>query len=379
MPTLPLTATVTDASGASASATVAVTVFTVTTPSTVTDLVVMSVTPNSVTLSFTEVNDGTGAPASYDLRSAAGPLTWGTAIDAALVTGTTIGAKRTVTVAGLASATAYQFQLVAFRGTLNVNAVFGQLSNLAAGTTTGLVVPPPPVGGAWPNEPAGLTLVTEQPFSLAIPASQADVALADGWHVIFNGLGLTRTASQADAPFSPPSVLQSTYPTGYHDGAAPGTLWHALPNLTTVYAGFWVKVQAPWQGHQSSGVNKLGYVFAGSAGSCFICFYGSPPGPYQLRLFPQFAGVSQDRWFTQNVATPPFTIGVWHRVEWMLTKAGSLRWALDGVLTGDYSGVPMPAPPFTEYGVTPVWGGSSGETKREDDAMWFDHLRIAGS
>src|SRR2546427_10191402 len=76
-----------------------------------------------------------------DVRWAAGALTWSAATAVAqgsckvLLAGTVIGARRSCTVLGLAAAKAYQFQLVAFRGTLNVNAVFGGLSNTAAGST----------------------------------------------------------------------------------------------------------------------------------------------------------------------------------------------------------------------------------------------------
>ena len=100
-----------------------------------------SVTPNSVTLSFTEVNNGADQPASYDIRYAAGSLSWASAASvsqgtcASPLAGTTIGVTRTCTVLGLASSTSYQFQLVAFRGTLNVDAVFGAFSNIASGTT----------------------------------------------------------------------------------------------------------------------------------------------------------------------------------------------------------------------------------------------------
>ena len=120
---------------------------TVTNPGMVADLAVTSVTDSSVTLAFTEVNDGTGRPASYDIRWAAGALTWASATDVARgscatpVSGSAIGARRTCTVLGLAARTAYQFQVVAFRGTLNVNAVFGGLSNLASGTTTASTAP----------------------------------------------------------------------------------------------------------------------------------------------------------------------------------------------------------------------------------------------
>src|SRR5207247_519348 len=109
-------------------------------------------TDTSVTLSFTEVNDGTGQPASYDIRSAVGSLSWGSAADTAQRTctgalaGTAIGAKRACTVSGLVAGTDYQFQLIAFRGTLNVNAVFGALSNVAAGTTAVAAVTAGPPG-----------------------------------------------------------------------------------------------------------------------------------------------------------------------------------------------------------------------------------------
>jgi uncharacterized protein YjdB len=118
-----------------------------TNPGTVTGLSVASRTDRSVTLSFTEVGDGAGLPASYDVRFMAAPLTWGQATSVTQGTcrtplaGTAIGAQRSCTVEGLAASTSYQFQLVAFRGTLNVNAVFGSLSNVASGTTTASTAP----------------------------------------------------------------------------------------------------------------------------------------------------------------------------------------------------------------------------------------------
>jgi len=137
--------------GQSGSATVAVTV-SATAPGTVGDLTVAATTDSSVTLRFTEVDGGTGAPASYDIRYATGStLSWGANTSsvsrgtcATPVAGTAVGASRTCTVLGLVAATTYSFELVAFRGTLTVNAVFGALSNVATGTTTGGTPPPPP-------------------------------------------------------------------------------------------------------------------------------------------------------------------------------------------------------------------------------------------
>ncbi|HEY6159337.1 MAG TPA: Ig-like domain-containing protein, partial [Gemmatimonadales bacterium] len=46
-------------------------------PGTVTDLSEVGVSDTGVTLAFTEVDDGTGQPASYDVRYAVGTLVWG--------------------------------------------------------------------------------------------------------------------------------------------------------------------------------------------------------------------------------------------------------------------------------------------------------------
>src|SRR3989441_101346 len=135
------TATITATSEGVAS-TAATTVTAPTNPGTVTDLAVVGVADTGVTLAFTEVTDGTGLPASYDVRYQVGTITWGSTAPSATrgtcttpVAGTAIGAKRTCTVLGLTPATAYQFQLTEFRGTLNLNAIFGGLSNIAGATT----------------------------------------------------------------------------------------------------------------------------------------------------------------------------------------------------------------------------------------------------
>src|SRR3954471_8648245 len=113
----------------------------ITKPGTVADLAVAGATDSSVTLSFIEVNDGNGSPASYAVRFAVGSIAWGSATDvksgscAVPMQGGTIGAKRSCQVRGLAPSTGYQFQLVPFSGTLDVDAVFGALSNVVSATT----------------------------------------------------------------------------------------------------------------------------------------------------------------------------------------------------------------------------------------------------
>src|SRR6266704_3165229 len=98
------TATIT-ATSEGQSGTAAITI-TATNPGTVTDLAVTGVTDSSVSLSFTEVTNGAGQPASYDIRWAVGTISWGSATSVARgtcatpVAGSAIGAKRSCTVLG---------------------------------------------------------------------------------------------------------------------------------------------------------------------------------------------------------------------------------------------------------------------------------------
>ena len=119
-------------------------------PGTVSDLNVGATTDASATLSFTQVDDGTGQPAKYEVRYAAPPMTWGSATSvaagscAAPFAGTATSGGISCNVAGLSAATSYNFQVISFRGALNAGAVFGGVSNVASGSTTGGTPPPPP-------------------------------------------------------------------------------------------------------------------------------------------------------------------------------------------------------------------------------------------
>jgi len=117
-------------------------------PGAVSDLAVAGTTSSAATLAFTEVDDGTGQPAKYEVRWTPGTtLSWGSAANVANgscatpIAGTTIGAKRTCTVLGLAAGTAYAFELVAYRGTLGQGPTFGGLSNVVTTTTAASSAP----------------------------------------------------------------------------------------------------------------------------------------------------------------------------------------------------------------------------------------------
>ena len=201
--------------GKSGTATVTVTAppTTVTKPGTVTDLRVASVTDTGVTLAFTEVTNGSGGAASYDIRSVPGnTLTWGAGAPsvsrgtcATPVAGTTVGAQRTCTVLGLAGSTAYSFQLVAFRGTLKVNAVFGALSDVVTGTTAAAAARP-------------VATVSVSPATASVPVGgtvQLSATPKDSLGRALTGLAVTWTRSNAG--------VASVSATGLVTGVGAGT------------------------------------------------------------------------------------------------------------------------------------------------------------
>lgn len=113
-------------------------------PGTVTTLSASGYTSTSASLTWTEVDDGTGEPALYSVRYHLHPIGWGWGQATAVlegtckspVVGTGIGKKITCTVDGLSPSTKYDFQLVSYRGSSwDGTIVYGDLSNVATGTT----------------------------------------------------------------------------------------------------------------------------------------------------------------------------------------------------------------------------------------------------
>jgi hypothetical protein len=84
------------------------------------DLTITDRTRNSLTVTWTQVDDGTGEPALYRVKYSKPPLAWGDASnvffpDCHRIEGDGIGAEATCTIERLEPATTYDVQLKAFR------------------------------------------------------------------------------------------------------------------------------------------------------------------------------------------------------------------------------------------------------------------------
>ena len=154
-------------------------------PGQVTDLAVTATSDSGVTLTFTEVTDGFGQPASYDVRDATDSFSWASATSvttgtcATPMAGVAIGATRDCSVLGLTPGTTYTFQLVAFRGTISQNPVYGARSNQVSGTTTDTVAPGVPVATVTVS-PASAAILVGGKVQLAAAARDSAANVLTG-------------------------------------------------------------------------------------------------------------------------------------------------------------------------------------------------------
>jgi uncharacterized protein YjdB len=183
-------------------------------PGAVSDLTVGETTDVSALLSFTQVDNAMGQPAQYDVRYAVGSMSWGSGTSvasgtcAAPIAGTGVGSTFSCTVLALLPSTSYNFQVVAFRGDMTRNAVFGALSNVAAGSTRP-TTPPNPV----------VTAVTVSPASASV-AVGATSALQATVKDQFGNLMIGQTVTWSSNNATAATVSSSGVVTGVAAGSA---------------------------------------------------------------------------------------------------------------------------------------------------------------
>jgi len=259
------------------------------------------------------------------------------------------------------------------------------LFSAAGCSATSSVLPSCGQGGAaprgavgWLNQPAGLTVLTDEPF---------DAVSENGWRFTrrqtINGSGVS-LALDSSAAFSPPHVLRFTYGIGFPGGQDPGVVAYdpAAP-VRDVYVGLWWKPSNPWQNHVASGVNKVAFWFgAGSSGDIALIMFRSDSA-YTLQVVPEFPITKDVRRLTPNVAATPVSLGAWHQLEWHvkystspISPDGVTEWWLDGSLQGRYVDLRIPGAGFSEFQIAPTWGGVEG-AKTEVDMYCFDHARVS--
>ncbi len=268
---------------------------------------------------------------------------------------------------------------------------------ILAGCSSSVAPSPSTPGATWPNEPPGMTVVSDWGFDQPPPLS-GDVPIpgSPGWSVVY-GLpadplrGTVALVADTTAPVSPPNVYDVVYPEGMVEGFAPTTvyyprtasgitarvrrvLWADREGLASpeAYVGLWWKPSSPFDLGPNG--NKIAFLFNGggaTGGQQFLILL--PDG--RLHVLPEYPG--DYRWRNPNVTATAVALGRWHRIEWHSNiRTGLLEWWLDGILQGRHEDVKN-AYDFDVFKLSPTWGGNTGARKRETDHYWFDHVRLS--
>ncbi|MGH7532293.1 MAG: Ig-like domain-containing protein [Gemmatimonadales bacterium] len=266
-------------------------------------------------------------------------------------------------------------------GNLTVTAASGGKSGSASITVA--VLAPPPQSGSWPNEPSGMTLYNDQPWSTW-----------GAWQLNDNQSGNSILSTVSDAPFSPSGVFEDIFPVGTPGGGggiSPGRPDFYFPTSsmpTEVYVGLWAKLSNPYQPH-SSGVQKLMYITDNndiSFSALWLEIYGTQ-APMRVSMVDQFTVACPTVRFDPNVTQTPINPGEWHRYEVDFKMASSpsandgvMRVWVDGVLNISATNVcslGAGSSRLERVALSGMWGGA-GDSKTEIDYLWYDHTRVSG-
>ena len=287
-----------------------------------------------------------------------------------------IGATRTCTVLGLASSTSYQFQLVAFRGSLNVDAVFGARSNVVGGTT-------PPVSRSVDT----------------VFAEDFESGNLSAWQ---DGVDPTRHRVVTDQSFaqSGSHYLDVTYPAGADGG------WLTrffMPGYDSLYVSYYVRFPTTWQGSTKliafygSRTDNQWSAF-GQAGKCptgtdfFAAMVVTDPvGPIGTRFYSYYPTMAREPdgvtcWGRYGDGTesyvPPLglSLGGWHHVEYWVqlntpgqANARQTFW-IDGVQRGAWSGFSFRSSSILMLNSVQLTFSSGGAPLTEH--LYVDHLVV---
>lgn len=247
--------------------------------------------------------------------------------------------------------------------------------------------PPPPTSTAtWPNEPAGMTVVSAGSTGWeGVAASDWTSGLRDTWQLKF--VDGTRSVGTVESTsiIGERIALRHTYPANHVGGGGVEPFLPVPGSFTRVYLGMYVRVSPNWFGHGGSGINKLAYIRTSAPGEAWSALWVEVLGGGTQTLFPYF--VNQLNGGTAGripESTLPFSRGDWHRVEVLFEMApvARARYWLDGVLAVDATNVGGPSGAtfsVTEITLSGIMGGVGPSGNPQPQFLEYDRVRVSGS
>jgi hypothetical protein len=242
----------------------------------------------------------------------------------------------------------------------------GKIAAASITITDAVVTPPPPSGTS--NEPSGMSLLAERPFSSLSESPNAGLSLVQ----------------DANAPKSPSGVLRATYQSGFGGGSAPGWWEISHSGRRVLYVSYWAKLSSNFDGHLT-GINKQFYEWADGKPIFYFEAYGVGSASLAPRVVLQ--GTPRDAVYSPNLVTNAvIPRGQWYRVEILLTgntsgsANGAVDWWLNGVHVGSVTSGVQFTPGTTSwnlYTFRPIWGGL-GDAVPSTMTLDMDHLYMSG-
>lgn len=284
------------------------------------------------------------------------------------------GSATQVTVTGLTASVSYSFRVVASDGVT---------------TTTSNVdtAAPTEASADHPNEPAGLTMITDRAFNARVE---------DSWTATDGSMATFDIVTDATAPRSPSNVGRITFPAGLSGNGsssqmASTTLGGLSGYTDQIYIHFWLMLSANWYAHDFSAVNKVFYV----GDPLIIDAHGSGTGDMHLMLAIQggenvnctYNSVLNE--VSPTAAQAEIVRGQWHEIEVLVelntptVANGTLHAWIDGVKTHQFGGRRIlgnaPYNVVNRLDWHPIYGGGGASNVPADQWMYMDHVYLSAA
>lgn len=266
-------------------------------------------------------------------------------------------------------------------GTTTITAAYNSSSAQCAVTTSN-----PPAGTQWPNEPAGMIVVTDTPFSDALPIE---------WFNVYNTQAYASPGGGGTA-FSPPRAFDEYMAVGSNSGN--GQWGIAFPASREVYMGVYWSTNADFVGHVNL-TNKMIFLRNNVNDNSFLTWQGSPGTSKLIQWYIQsaFSNSHTVGWSGDPVGSGRLSCNInsaaaliaagsgWHFIEVYLktsssgtSKDGTVRWWVDGVECGRHLDVNYAPGGVSEMSLTATWDGMvSGRDLSKAWHHYFDHMKIS--
>jgi hypothetical protein len=195
-------------------------------------------------------------------------------------------------VLGLAASTSHDFQLVAVRGTLKVNAVFGGPSNIA---------------NTYHRGTAAMTLASSGVGAILLQEAFADNAFAArGWYDNAS-MAITDTEHVAGSTHA----LEVHFLAGARTPTWGGAARHLFPATSTLYVSYWVKYSDNWVGsghpyhpHEFLVMSDLDSAYAGPSNGWLVAYVEHN---YQNGGIPRLS-LQDSKAINTSYGTPPINL-----------------------------------------------------------------------